>query len=434
MSKFRRKIAFILLLSIFATSFSPLTAKKAHAQWVVFDPANFANTLATQLKEYGLDGIAGLIAKTAIKRIVGSTVNWINSGFRGAPSFVTDPQKYFVNVADQTAADYIFRGPTLSQLCGPLQQRIRLSLARNYVRDNTQIYGCTLNGVVGSIEGFMNDFQQGGWEGFFELSQVQQNNPIGAYLLAEGDLFTTVSSVKEQRTNELNWGNGFLSLKECAQYDLSTASASANANVAEDEELQQINAIEAEDKPPCLRYRTTTPGDVISRQLNDTLQLGNQSLVTADEINEIIGALLSQLVDKALGGLRSLSRSGSGSAGGSISQQLSNSSTSTPDRDIFGQQVNTQILDVYSSTDPNDPNYRYSASELAGIDQNNLVYPPTNPPPTDQTPADQNCQFWRPEQWTTWASEQGVEIQYVVCPLPEPGTQRTAESGSRGTP
>ena len=68
--------------------------------------------------------------------------------------------------------------------------------------------------------------------------------------------------------------------------------------------------------------QTVTPGSVISSSLNKALGAGQDSLVAADEIDEIIGALASQLVNQVLGpgGLLGTSQT---SAGGGTPSYIS---------------------------------------------------------------------------------------------------------------
>ena len=178
--KFREKnkkfLAGLVMFVVILTSFSPIFAVTARAQYV-----DFMNSA----KEYVLDPIAWMLAKTIMQRISASTVNWINSGFQGSPAFVTNPEAYFSNIGDQVAGQFIFSNPNLNFLCGTMGAKIKVALARGYLNQNNANYQCTLTGVGQNFDDFMGDFQNGGWDNFFELTQRQQNNPIGAYLQAE---------------------------------------------------------------------------------------------------------------------------------------------------------------------------------------------------------------------------------------------------------
>lgn len=335
---------FILIL----ISLSPLSAKKASAQWAVFDPANFANTLANMLKDYGLDALAWQISNLVVDRITASTVNWINSGFEGSPAYVTNPGEYFQDIGDKVAGQYIFNNPNLNFLCGPISARIKLTLAQNYIRDNVR-WQCTLTDVKGNVDDFMGDFERGGWDKFFELTQRQQNNPIGAFFQAENELNIQLANRRSQKNLELSWGRGFMSSSECVRYGAEYTRTVqepgsfvlvGGTNIYVPGETKQVT-----EPGPCLEERTSTPGSVVQEKLNNVLNLGEGKLTVADELNEIVSALLNQVTSQVVGGigrgLRGLSQPNS-SGGGAFTNQLASSTSST---DYFGGTANTSVLE-----------------------------------------------------------------------------------------
>ena len=179
-------IAFIML----ATSLSPIFAKPANAQWV--DWANLIPNTVTAIaggvqagsyvgKEFGLDALAWAVVNAIINRMAASTVKWINSGFQGKPAFVTDPKAYFQEIGGRAAGAFISSSPQLNALCGPQSAQIKIALAQSYTRDN-ESWQCTLSDAYGNMEDFINDFERGGWDKFFRLTQEPQNKPIGPYL------------------------------------------------------------------------------------------------------------------------------------------------------------------------------------------------------------------------------------------------------------
>ena len=202
MKKFSKKIVVYVLVIAFV--FSPILATPVQAQWIDISQA---------AKEYRLDSIGWMIANTIVQRITASTVNWINSGFNGKPAYVTDPEAYFQDMGDKIAGQYIFSNPNLNFLCGPISAKIRLALTSNYLQEKQ--WQCTLTQVGKNMDDFMNNFENGGWDNFFELTQRQQNNPIGAYLQAENMINQKISSKVNTKLNELNQGKGFMSYEKC---------------------------------------------------------------------------------------------------------------------------------------------------------------------------------------------------------------------------
>lgn len=99
---------------------------------------------------------------------------------------------------------------------------------------------------------------------------------MGAYMTAQSKLFEAMNEREGNEIHTLNFGQGFLSMKD-------------------------------------ENGRITTPGTVIAGQINKALGAGQDVLVAADEIDELIGALFYQLVNRvfgSVGGLRGASDDG----------------------------------------------------------------------------------------------------------------------------
>ena len=339
MKEYNKKIIVLILIITFV--FSPFFARKAEAQWIVFDPAMLVQTITEIVKEFGLDSLAWMIVNMIIERMTAATVNWINSGFQGQPAYLTDPKAYFLNMGDQIAGQFIFNDSRLKSLCGPINAKIQFTLARSYL--NEQEWQCTPSLVGERFTDFMGDFKKGGWNAFFELSQKTQNNPIGAYIQAEGVLRESLTKEQEQTLNELNQGSGMLSFKTCERYGVAIEARDITVNG------QTIHV--PASKGPCMEEKTNTPGDVISEQLNKQLGLGGEKLAVADEINEMVSALLNQLIGKVFssvsGGLRGTSQTAP-TGGRSFLEELNQGTTT----DVFGRPQDTSIADEAKAIDP----------------------------------------------------------------------------------
>lgn len=310
-SKLIRKVASstIMVVVIFSLCAAPFNHKgevqraEALAVTVLGGPGTIQETLsaaansiiaglqqAFNIKEFVLDGLAHQLAQMILRSMVQSIVNWINSGFKGKPAFVTDIKQHLLNLVDQKIGEYIYEDPALNFLCSPFQLDVKIALAMSYqdnAHDNLTEAQCTLSEVTDNVEGFLNgDFANGGWSSWFELTQNPGNTPTGAYLAAETEMYARIVDAQGREVQQLDWGDGFLSFKVC---DVADAKSGREKNCT-----------------------ITTPGSVISDQINKALGAPQDSLITADEINEIITALFRQLALKAIGGLRGLSGSGYG--------------------------------------------------------------------------------------------------------------------------
>ena len=245
---------------------------------------------------FGMDTIAIAVVKHMLERILDSTTNWINNGFNGGPAYVSNPKQYFTDIADGTAGEFII-GSDLNFLCSPFQTQVRLALQKAYVKPNP--FQCTLTEVVGNIDAFYGDFSQGGWDGWFAMTQNNSNNPYGAYLDAKVELDSRIANAMGIKKEQLDWGRGFLSFEKCPEgQELDPADGTGDCRVAK---------------------TIITPGSVIESQLENVLGTGVRQLELADEFDELVGALLGQLLEKSVfsaKGLFSAPKVSSGSSGG----------------------------------------------------------------------------------------------------------------------
>lgn len=285
----------------------------AHAQGspIVLDPTNLIqntisaiNDVAGHTLDYVLNGLAWEVANLAIESMTKSTVNWINSGFQGSPAFVTDLNENLRGVSDAIADRFFdeLAEETIGRtdLQDPVLDAVRLGY---YLRTSPESfynrYPYTLNQVSADDQAFLRgDFRQGGWNAWVETVMNPRNNPYGLNLLLNEELEARIGNGVSVRTQELDWSKGFLSWRgDC---------------VASDE----TDVVSLTGADPCLEYEVRTPGSVIEDQLNKAIGAGQDRLIVADDFNEIVSALLNQLVGQVLGGsdggLSGVSRPSSG--------------------------------------------------------------------------------------------------------------------------
>ncbi len=265
----KKTLATLLTLSVLFLS-APQTT---HAQYT---------DIANALKEYGLDTVAYVAAKTVTRKLTQKTVNWINSGFKGNPGYITDPGKFFLDAGDNLASQFLSQAG-VNKLCSPFKAEVRLAIAKNYINDDNNNFSCTLSILQNNYDAFTQDFTQGGWQGWFEITQNQENNPYGAYLAARNRLSIAVAVDGQRKQKEINLGGGFLSLKRCPRGAQTFTDPVSQATICSVEE------------------ETVTPGGVISDQIKETLGTKWGELVSADEFNEIVTALVSQLIEQVAG-------------------------------------------------------------------------------------------------------------------------------------
>lgn len=380
-------ISTLVFLFIFGTLF--IIPKKTNAIFgfgdIVFDIPNtvqgtisavsnpvtaFATTPITAVssalntgKEFGGDTLAYLAAQSMLRIITAQTVNWINSGFKGNPAFVTDPGKFFRNQGDILANKFIGED-IMNQLCTPFQFQVRLALAKTYLQEQ-QPPACTLGRIAENYENFIDNFEDGGWANWFSLTVNSNNNPYGSYYKAQDALSQKIEINTNKYNKQLDYGKGFLSFERCKVRAGSTApTPGANPATGFTREVCSVRApigqciskqnangtglrnycngecIESKTvrvdsngneipvttsggndtsgntvpEGECAEKETVTPGTVIEGALQKTFGSGVARLEMADELNEVFSALLNQVftrvVSSAMNGLRGLSQKG----------------------------------------------------------------------------------------------------------------------------
>lgn len=236
-------------------------------------------------KEFVLDGLAFAVAKNMVSQMTQSLLNWINSGFAGSPAFITDLNQMLLNALDETAGEFISSLGGIGEfICSPFQLDVQAALAINYAQARSGMPSgptapsCSLSDIGNNVENFLQGVGQGGLDEWLTITSNPQNTPYGAYLAAEASLNMRLRNEAGQEIEIASWGDGFMSKRIC-------------------------QAIEGSSAENCT---ISTPGQVISEALTFQLSTGPRALIEADEINEIIGALINQLTLQAMQGINGL--------------------------------------------------------------------------------------------------------------------------------
>ncbi len=130
------------------------------------------------------------------------------------------------------------------------------------------------------------------------------NDPYCAEFVAQEELINSLDSDIQERLSELSYGRGFMSWKNCPDYE------------QEDGVDTTIGGASLSDEDQMVGCTISTPGSVIESQLEHQLGSGVRQLEIADSINEIVGALAAQIVKQALGGSGLLGASQPSEGGG----------------------------------------------------------------------------------------------------------------------
>lgn len=331
-----------ILAIVFASSLSFLPRVTSAQMGVPISTGQDFQSVMNYQKNFTLDKIATMVAKQLLHQMTASVVNWINTGFKGSPAFLTNPEAFFLDVGDQITGAFLAGNGPLSSLCSPFAIDISLSLALGQTSMADQRYTCTLGRIIeaqkngpsvtingktvrssGTMNGFLGgDFSQGGWPAFMALTTEQQNNPYGATLAAQSDLRARIATRQNTIKADIQIGGGFMSWESCK--DIPGAS-----NVYPEDQIQGVGGAgtkQTQNKDGTVSYQsceTQTPGSVISGTLQKNLNVPVTELELADDINAVVNALVTQMLSTMLStGLHSLSGNSGGGQG--YTQQVVN--------------------------------------------------------------------------------------------------------------
>ena len=334
--------------------------QKTEAFWgvgdIVYDPAGWFQALASATSEYGiwikeigLDGLTWMLINGVLETMIQDVTTWVNNGFEGSPAFLDDPEGFFLDVADIAAGKVLARfgdtdGDGEGPLCRPIEFQIRYTLhiytygAKDYERR----FQCKLSDMVTNLERFYEgNIREGG---ILSLNVALRNNPYAQISDIGFEIKEEQRMLKERSEKDVASGNGFLSQKKCFKKGEKNGKGE---DVSEDE------------KPPHCTGPTQTPGSVISETLSKSLNIGADRLTVADEIDELVGALLSQVVTQVVGGSGGLIGLSKSSGGGNPSFFDSAASNTT----ISSNQIRTIVTDV-EKTVRDIKNYERVAKEI----------------------------------------------------------------------
>lgn len=317
-----KKVSSLALLFLVLSICTYSVAPKAKAQLLVSDPAVLTavitDTSMERTKEDILDGIAWTVAKVAVQSMTRSIVNWINSGYQGEPAFSQNLNRDMRQMGDALANAFIAEAANAvlsSELIAPLAQN---AVAAYYLLTSEDALAQRLKYTLAdytldSAAYIRGDWSKGGLSGWYGLTFRPENDPRYAAFIIQENLFSKIDAQMQQTLAEFGAGNGFLSWRgECAQTAGGQAGNTAMQQcIAQNEAggpVQDCFALyggagaSLSDADACVAYDVLTPGSVVEQQLVENLGSGVRQLELADSINEIISAVVVQMVNQVLGG------------------------------------------------------------------------------------------------------------------------------------
>ena len=236
------------------------------------------NTTELVKKECIYDPMSRAIAAFIIKPLTRAIIGWI----QGNGGFVQNLEEELRFQLDARAGQFL-NNLTGINLCGNLGPFLKLGIGLRHPSSLGlhDLLSCRLTNIIDSLQGFTQNFNNGGWRTLAEIAFIPQNNPYGQALLVleakeEAELSRALKITKGYEV-----GKGFLGFQ-----------VPVPVCEGEDDEGNAFCHIEYEDK---------TPGGLIAHMLNKSVTTELDELYLADEVDEALLAITSAMIQKLLG-------------------------------------------------------------------------------------------------------------------------------------
>lgn len=274
------------------------------------------------------------IAQAVLSSIVKSTINWVNSGFNGSPAFVTNLQGTLLQAGDTQAQLFIQQYLADGSVNSPFRDAVGQAALSAYLQRTsgngffTQ-NAFTLGQVSPDPSAFLHgDISQGGLSAWLVTTLGPGNNPYALQNALDNALNGRVAGAQGSLLTQLGWGNGFKSFQgNCAPVVSSAAFTTARgmkvisnptigtlqtgptlntpdtgASLGGNLAGSAANTVSLNSTDPCAGQPIKTPGTIIMAGLEKSLGTGIDQLLNAKEFDELVNALLSQLLNQVIGG------------------------------------------------------------------------------------------------------------------------------------
>src|SRR3989344_1447810 len=235
---YKKYIGTVLLLTFIPSMFFS-APKRTEALFGIVDVGVSVDPFVIS-KETIWDTIAYFVAKRVMHSLTDGMVNWINSGFEGNPTFITNSLKFWKDTANE-ASGILIEKLGATGLCRPFSAQIQLAL-RTRKPFNVRMR-CTADDIVNNFE--RNFASAGGWNGWIRVTTQPQNNIYGAYITSLAELERQKAEAIESAKSEQQSGKGFIGLKVCSD----SFRGAKNTSTDDRERLDQIDGqIQANQK------------------------------------------------------------------------------------------------------------------------------------------------------------------------------------------
>lgn len=275
------------------------------------------------ISKMALDALAYAAGQMVLNQLTENTISWIQGGFHGSPSFAVDTKQLEQDLIDAVAGELIgqikdlsvceFRFNYVDDLTDAVQLSTKKKKAKYIPKCPFPDSLTTLNFYASDAVTAVNSF---GWTAFGAALQ-DSGNPYSVQVATAQELEDRKEESKKEQDKKLSWSNGYADLIDTTDCnypegikDYVTTGAGGAGDTGSDAfytdpTVAQPNTadpatVKALQKQYC---KTTTPGNIVSDQLSETLGLDMDRLGFADNMNKIIAAVLNELTQQTVRGV-----------------------------------------------------------------------------------------------------------------------------------
>lgn len=228
-----------------------------------------------------------ILRKKMLNMLVDDIVKWIRGG--GKPKLVTDWQGFLRDAVDKAGGQFVDQYLGMGFLCDRFDAKLKVALATVPTFD--QAVRCPLSMMKANIDLFLQNFSNGGWKSWIQIS-TPQNNIYGAYLMALDKKIGVESAAAEAKKNEAVASAGFLGDKVCRTiYPIDNPGISTNGTWKENEIDQGFK---------CSKWEILTPGKIAAEATAKAINLDIDWLISAKEFSEYMGAIIDAVINRAI--------------------------------------------------------------------------------------------------------------------------------------
>lgn len=230
----------------------------------VNDAAVTLNTGYLVYKECVLDGVVVRMREAATAGIIRNVIGQATQGNNGQPQFVSNRTATELQLADKILSERV-KEYALSNVCSTFKRDTQRAVVKNYLV-RTRSEGLSYSCSPSSGDGF---------EAIFEMSNNLSNNPLWSGVLLRESIDAEIARKTRYLNEDILAGNGFL--PQYMDEELPT-------NTGEKRVVSKI----------------VTPGYIVAQIVSQAVGSGFRQLENANEIDQIVNSLFSNLTSTIL--------------------------------------------------------------------------------------------------------------------------------------